>query len=275
VTANVNEFGMGRLEWNLRRLRDATYVLLLLGGIFLIFAPGRVRGWALLVPYLIAAAFTSLTIGKIGSNVNYFLELCAALSLMAGALVAWSRERRWLRIVLLVLLAFQVGRLMQTTLRDYVGGLTARRNDLNQLHQLEEVVETVDGPVLADEYMGMITLLRRSLYLQPFEVTQLAWAGVWDQTPLVESMRNRKFPLILIHFFPDYPVYKERWTAEMLSAIQRFYFPEKTLADTVVYRPIESWTPGESHPGALWWLPGGGELGVSWRENGLSERAGQ
>jgi hypothetical protein len=254
VTANVNEFGMDRLEWNLRRLRDATYVLLLLGGAFLILAPGRLRGWALLVPYLLGATFSGLTIGKIGSNVNYFLELCAALSLMAGALIAWSRERRWLRIVLLILLAFQVGRLMQTTLRDYVGGLNARRNDLKQLSQLEEVVEAADGPVLADEYMGMIILQRQSLYLQPFEVTQMAWAGVWDQTPLVESIRHQEFPLILIHFFPDYPVYKERWTEEMLSAIRRFYVPEKTLADTVVYRPIKSPTADESRPGVRSWL---------------------
>jgi 4-amino-4-deoxy-L-arabinose transferase-like glycosyltransferase len=237
VTANVNDFGTGRLEWNLRRLRDATCGLLLLGGAFLIVAPGRLRGWTLLVPYLIGAAFSGLTIGKIGSNVNYFLELCAALSLIAGALIAWGRERRWLRIVLMVFLTFQVAHLMQTTLKDYAGGLSARRGSVDQLRQLEELMGAVNGPVLADEYMGMITLHRRPLYLQPFEVTQLARAGVWDQTPLVESIRNREFPLILIHYFSEYPVYKERWTAEMLLAIQRYYVPEESLADTRVYRP--------------------------------------
>jgi hypothetical protein len=264
VTANVNDFGADRLGWNLRRLRDATYGLLLLGGAFLIFAPGRLRGWTLLVPYLIGAAFSGLTIGKIGSNVNYFLELCAALSLIAGALIAWSRERRWLRIVLMVLLTFQAARLMQTTLKDYAGGLRARRENVDQLRQLEEVVGAVDGPVLADEYMGMITLQRRPLYLQPFEVTQLARAGVWDQTPLVESIRNREFPLILIHYFPEYPVYKERWTEEMLSAVRRYYVPAKTLADTRVYRPFESRMLGDFCPGVTSWLPSSGDLEVAW-----------
>jgi hypothetical protein len=143
----------------------------------------------------------------------------------------------------MVLLAFQVARLMQTTLKDYAGGLRARRGDVDQLRQLEGLVIAADGPVLADEYMGMITLQGRPLYLQPFEITQLARAGVWDQTPLVEGIRNQAFPLILIHFFPEYPVYKERWTEEMLLDIQRYYVPGDSLADTRVYRPNASLSP--------------------------------
>jgi len=60
VTANVNEFDIQRLEWNLRRLRDAAPVLLLFGGVSLVLAPGRVRLWPLLVPYLIGGALSSL-----------------------------------------------------------------------------------------------------------------------------------------------------------------------------------------------------------------------
>ena len=86
--------------------------------------------------------------------------------------------------------------------------------------------------------MGMITLQGRPLFVQPFEVTQLAWAGLWDQTSLVQSIRDGDFALILIHHFRGYDVYKERWTQEMLSAIQGAYVLDRVLADTHVYRPV-------------------------------------
>jgi hypothetical protein len=270
VTANVNEFGMERLEWNLRRLRDTLPYLLFMGAISLVFAPTvRVRLWPLLVSYLVGASLSTLTIGKIGSNGNYFLEVSAALSLAAGVLVAWGRGRPWLRAIFLVLLALQTRLLMRTALNEYAEPLQERRQFLPALHALEELVANADGPVLADEYMGMITLQRRPLYVQPFEVTQLANAGLWDQTPLLESIRNRKFPIILIHYFPEYPVYKERWTVEMLSAINRAYIPTDSLAETRVYRPIGSRAPAEACPGAPWRLPTNGLLGVRQSDIGL------
>ena len=251
VTANVNEFGVERLEWNLRQLRDAAPILLVLGGVALVLAPGRVRSWPLLVPYLVGAALSGLTIGKIGSNVNYFLELSAALSLVAGALVAWSRQRRWLRAMLLILLALQTVRLMQTTADEYFEQLNGRLRFRQELGQLEGIVSDTEGPILADEYMGLVTLQGRPLYIQPFEVTQLANAGLWDQTPLIEGIRDREFSLVLIHYFPEYPVYKERWTPEILAAIRHNYAPGHLLANTRVYRPLGSRAPSQACPGAL------------------------
>jgi hypothetical protein len=203
------------------------------------------------VPYLIGAALSGLTIGKIGSNVNYFLELSAALSLVAGALVAWSGKRRWLRAMLLILLALQTVRLMQTTADEYFEQLNGRLRFRQELGKLEEIVAGADGPVLADEYMGLVTLQGRPLYIQPFEVTQLANAGLWDQTGLIEGIRDGEFSLVLIHYFPEYPVYKERWTPEMLAAIRHNYAPGHLLANTRVYRPLGSRAPSQACPGAL------------------------
>lgn len=196
VVANVNEFATERLMWNLRRLLDAAPVMLVLGGLILVVAPGRLGSWSLLVPYLIGAALSSLMIGKIGSNVNYL----------------------------------------------------NRRRDLLQLRELERMVAAADGPVLADEYMGMITLQRWPLYLQPFEVTQMARAGLWDQTPLVDNIGDGRFSLILIHYFRTFPVYKERWTGEMLAAINQAYVPGELLADTRVYRPARRLRLKEEKP---------------------------
>lgn len=266
VAANVNEFGVERLEEHLRHLRDTAPILLLIAAAFLLLAPGRVHSWLLLSPYLVGASLSSLMIGKIGSNVNYFLELSAALSLTAGAVLAWNRQRHWLRAGLLLLLTFQVGQLVRTTMDDYAGPLKERLAFQGEIRKLEEIVANTEGTVLADEYMGLVTLQGRPLYIQPFEVTQLANAGLWDQTALLESIRNREFSLVLIHHFPDFAVYKERWTPEMLSAIDRNYRLAHLLADTHVYRPrgwrkIASSEP-QTCPGAPWQLPAGSALGV-------------
>jgi len=117
--------------------------------------------------------------------------------------------------------------------------------------------------------MGLITLQGRPLYIQPFEATQLANAGQWDQAPLVESIHDKEFPLILIHHFPGAEVYKERWTPEMLSAISQAYRLAGILANTHVYRPIGSRTPSDACLGAPWQLPTSGDLGVRWSGAGL------
>ena len=88
------------------------------------------------------------------------------------------------------------------------------------MQMLEQEVKEMHGPVLADEYMGLLTLNDRTLYLQPFELSQLANAGMWDQQPLLDEIKNQNIDGILIHHFDPSPVFKERWTAEILARIQ-------------------------------------------------------
>jgi len=268
VTANVNEFDIETVKRIWRDLWRAASILLIIGGVSLFLAPRRVKTWSLLVPYLIGACLSAATIGKIGSNVNYLLELSAALTLAAGALLAWCRERPWLRTLMLILLALQVGQLMKATLSGPVESIKWRVYPGKELEDLEWIVETAKDPVLADEFMGMLTLQNRSLYIQPFEVTQLANAGLWDQTDLLAGIRDQKFSLILIHHFMGHPVYKERWTPEMLSAITENYASTDFLAQTVVFRPRDVAESGpaslEACPDAPWRLPTRGDLGMWW-----------
>jgi len=264
VTANVNQFDFERLEYWYREVRDTAPTLLVFGVAFLVLTfrgarsalPSHPRGWQLLTPYLVGAGLSALTIGKIGSNANYLLEFCAAISLSVGGLIAWSRDRRWLRAALLVLLALQTGHLMQTTLKEYVGGLRHRLQSAGDLNKLERIVKAADGPMLGDEYMGMITLQERPLFIQPFEVTQLANAGLWDQAAVIQSISAQEFPVILIGHFVDWPVYKERWTPEMLSAIMQNYTPTDFLADTIVYQPLDQGGNGTQPSGLVQYKSG-------------------
>jgi hypothetical protein len=250
VTANVNEFKVDQLEYWLKELKDTVPILLVLGGLLLVLGPiRRMTAWPLLVPFTVGGVFSALTIGKVGSNANYLLELSAALSLGMGMLVYWGREHRWRYGALLLLLTLQTGWLMNDTLDGPVMRLRFRTKDPITLKRLKEIVAEADGPVLADEQMGMLTLQERPLFMQPFEVTQLAIAGKWDQSTLLRSIRNHEYSLILIYQLPYTPIEDvQRWTPEMLTAIEANYASTKNMDGNVVYRPKAWQVTAEAPP---------------------------
>ena len=88
VTANVNPFSRNNVRFRAEELRDHALPLLVSAGAFVVLGGWRRPPlWWLVSPYLLGGTLSALTVGKTGSSVNYLFELCAALSLAAGALV--------------------------------------------------------------------------------------------------------------------------------------------------------------------------------------------
>jgi len=271
VTANVNEFTLDQLKFNWERFREAALLPLVIGVLSLFLVPRWNPLWTLAAPYLVGSALSAITIGKVGSNVNYLLELCAALSLAAGVLIAWSRvyiPLYSLRAALLILISFGVLKMINTTVKDYTWDLRERLAASSDLSQLETLVAEMPGAILADEYMGMLTLQGRPLLIQPFEVTQLAHAGKWDQTALLNSIKNKEFEAIIIY---DRPWLNERWTPEMLEAINRSYRLVDVVADNKVYKAFEQAAPKsiDACPSGEWRLPSDGLFGIQWMKSGI------
>jgi hypothetical protein len=236
VTANINEFRWERVSFNALGAGLAC-PLLLLGGLAFAWRAPRDKVWWLVVPYLALSVPLALLVGKVGSDVNYLLELSAALCLATGALVAWQRERPRLRALLISLLAFQVLALAQSSLvpsglQDYVV------DQEREVRQLSRIVAEAEGPVLTDEHMGLLPLNGKRIRLQPFEMTQLSRDGSWEQDRAVESIRDEEYAVVMM-WEPPFArdIKKDRWTEDMLGAIEAHYEPEERLADMVVYRP--------------------------------------
>jgi len=237
VTANINRFMWDLLEHNLANVWETLPYLVVLSAVFMLTAYRiDVRGYWLAAPYLLASAVTALTIAKIGSNVNYLFELSAGLSLMAGTVLAASGRRWWARGVLIALLAVQSAHLVGSV-KEVSAKQAEMRNYLyrNSPYVLSEIKST-NGPVLADGLMGLLPLAGRQIYLQPFEFTQLSDAGVWDETPLVDAIKNKKFGLIAIVVSPE-DLCKQRWTEAQLQAVETNYHPVKTFAGTTIFKP--------------------------------------
>jgi ABC-type glycerol-3-phosphate transport system permease component len=240
VTANANEFRWEQVSSNLSTM-EGIMPLLLVGGLAFVVLGLRSRtaSWWLVGAYLGGSAATTLLIGKVGSDVNYLLELSGALSLAAGTLMARYASQTGARCALLLALAVQVATMVQAS-QFYAGFQQGVIDQRSGLARLEALVDRSKGPVLADEYAGLLPLDGRRIYLQPFELTQLQRDGRWNQEPLLRSIKRRKFPLILI-WKPPYAagIEQERWTREMLEAIEENYEPVQKHLATVVYRPSD------------------------------------
>lgn len=286
ITANINAYDLPNLTQNLINFFHSSLIPILFGLLSFALTWGVNKMGFLSTSYLVGAFLSALTVGKAGSNVNYLLELCAALALCTGGVIAWANQPRNASpneagmgaptavpsllgsALVLVLTAGLIHSLYITSTR-YAYSLETGLDNTAGLIELEAYVKDTPGLILADEYMGMLTLQGRPLVIQPFEVTQLAYAGMWDQTPLLTSIAEQEFDAIILY---DQWWSLTRWTPEMLAAIQQHYSYTKYLAGNKIYTPnrplIVSYDP-VSCPGSTWTLPGDATRGVKWANGSL------
>lgn len=241
--------------------------------------------------YLAASAATALTMGKVGSNVNYLLQLSAALALSVGVTageVSWLAGRLprllgpllhgvlsvWLLVGLQQLFhvphtvddasrrqsmvtgvmegvqfaAWPLWRLdplgaQPATLRDrfraiYLGEQSTA--ELDHARRAHAHVTGIAGEVLSEDMTFTVTTGRR-IYLQPFEFTQLAEQGDWNQTQLLEDVRQRRFGVVVLRFRlgEDPTWHGERINAPLRQALEAAYRLDAVYGNYFVYRPRE------------------------------------
>lgn len=193
--------------------------------------------WPLVVPYCLGAVFMTLTAGMGNSSVNDLFEVAAALCLASGAFIAWAGENYWLKALLVFVLAWQVNVLIDWSRQDYIPALMNKVADTREVEQLAEYIREEEGPILADEYMGLLPLNGRRLYFQPLEYNQLQAANLWSEAPLVGSIEREEFSVILLYEPRDRSAISIRWTEQVRKAIYAHYKLQDTLARNFVYRP--------------------------------------
>lgn len=243
VTANVNAFDWTLLTAYLTDIGSHVPVLVLLlvaGGI--VGIRRQQQSTRLLIPYALSALVIVLTSGKEGSNVNYLLEFGTALCLASGLLLAAVRSSPRARTAVLVALLLQ-SLLLLVAPHGYYGYLGSLVDNRAVPARISAVVTASGGPILADEDAGFLPINGDPIVLQTFEFRQLALAGVWDQTPLLTSIENRTYPLIMIYTNGRSPsVLEQRWTPEMLTAIHANYRQTEVIdrggrRKTLIYEP--------------------------------------
>ena len=186
------------------------------------------------------------------------LEFSAALSLAGGAaLAATFQWKRWyvrlpLHLVVIGLLAYQCNVLVGLTRKNYDSHLTDRVTHLADITAIYQIVQDAQGPVLADEYMGLIPLAGKQLYFQPFEFKQMADNKIWDEAPFLDEIFNHKFDAILWYEPASWKEFiTARWTSSQIAVVLIAYDKVEKIGDVSVYRPKKIGLETGNKPTAL------------------------
>jgi len=202
--------------------------------------------------FFIFSFFTAMLSGKVGSDMNYFLNLLIASSMLGGLLVAdvsgiltKEKNRGWLIPVLLLIPAamYQCGFLEGNRINSFNPGLDAA----NYGSRVVQVLESARGPVLAEDE-GFSLLSDHDVIFNPFIMSELAREGIWDQTEFVESIERKEYEIIMLRFYIADPQHDDRpgvggfagwdrFTDEMELAILENYELDPDVLD--LYRNFE------------------------------------
>lgn len=216
-------------------------LLALAVGALLIAFWRKPAGWTLVASYVIAAGLLSLTVAKVGSYINYFLDLSAGCGLAAGACLAWVSARRYVAGAVLATLSLQA--LLMVRPNRLYDHLNTRLGASNGYARLTQIVRHANGPVLADEAMALLPLEDRRADFHPFAMVQLSRTGQWDESRFIDTLRQRRFSVILLRIPGRNPrILRSLWTDRMAAAITDNYervegIPVDDRAVIAVYRP--------------------------------------
>jgi hypothetical protein len=240
ITANVNALDSSIIETYWMELSHYLSIFLAGGALYLII--GAIFGrpaWWLIAPYSLGAVIVALTISKVGSDVNYLFELSAAFCFAAGGLIALTRRWFVLRVMVLLMLAAAVWMATDLSISKYDPILRERADHVERLQPLIEVIRSTDAPIIADEQIGLLVLNGKPILFQPFEMSQLALAGQWDQQPFLDALARGDYPIVMLYQPYRNPQLRfERWTPEMLRVLNDHFRPDLQTAETTVYRHI-------------------------------------
>jgi MFS family permease len=185
--------------------------------------------WCILV-FFVGGLLASLTVGKVGSGANYFIELISAGAVLGSLALHQIRMIKWSRKFIFLLLG--CGQLIWLLAGAvYLNRVTINNTweSMDRYNQIAKRIEAaaMNGPILSDDYLGVVVELGQSIYYQPFEYGQLYHAGIWDPIPLAEEIKSGRFSLILIGGDTlDKPCC---WPPELVTAIKDSY--------QIIYQP--------------------------------------
>lgn len=242
IVANLNRMELGRIFVMFKQLLIIWPVILIILVVSLIrLLPPINRNTAdftkasgqtaiilfLLLPFTIGSFITSLTIGKVGSDVNYFLELISACCLWVVIFISQlANSKPWMKRVIMGLFALQLiwGLVASYQLSNTV--IKERWRNLSFYNGLFQQVRSSAhlGKVLSDDYLDLVVLSGQPIYYQPFEYGQLYQAGLWNPDQFAVEIAQKKFSLILIG--GDTIDKKCCWPAPLVDAIQTNYRSE-------------------------------------------------
>ncbi len=239
VTANANPFVLSTVtDYFINLIVRAGYLVI---GIVLFICVERIGDRLTATPfviiYLIASAMAAISVGKVGSSINYIYELAAALCMGAGVALAWANQSYFLRAFVAIVIAIQAGSLSTWADESYLTYVRSKIQVRSDITKLADIVQAAQGQVLADEWMGLLPQQGYPLSYQPFEYYMLNIAGLWQPGDLQARITRHEFAAILLYNPSHFNSIQARWPKSVRDTIYANYKLQERLAETLVYVP--------------------------------------
>jgi hypothetical protein len=196
----------------------------------------------LLVIYLAFAALMMLTIMKIGSNINYFLEALCATAILAGvvcktaadALVRGSASDTNASLLLRIALPAVIG----VQALSVPAPLDTELDDagVRQSRQLVEMIRLANRPVVSDD-MVLIKRAGREVVWEPSIFAELASKRVWNERPFVERIRSGGFAFFVTRGERGQRLFDSRYTPAVADAMDAAYPVRRRVGAYLLHLP--------------------------------------
>ncbi|MBU1022998.1 glycosyltransferase family 39 protein, partial [bacterium] len=185
--------------------------------------------------YFCFAFLISLTSGKIGSDLNYFLETIVAAHILLAVFLNYLLKEKvefsgsLIATCLVFLIALDYAFIHDNRKYSY----QPDKDDRTYATILVSMIKDREGPILSEDE-GFPAICGKEVQFNPFIMTELSKEGIWDQTDFVNSIENKKYDLIILRFDVTNPNHEDkpglggyagwdRWTEEMELAIRKNY----------------------------------------------------
>jgi hypothetical protein len=187
---------------------------------------------------LVSIPVTMLALLHPTGNYNHLLNLLAPLCLAVGIMAGWGadwlsetgRHRRltWLGAgllggVMLVVLAQAALTYNKPFYEWYTPLAQPLPERAARMQQLETVVRNTSGYILSEDQWLLLKNGKEVLYDDPVAMSALSRAGQWDESVLLEDLRRRKYPLIILQYDLTGELYNPRWSDAGLATVQENY----------------------------------------------------
>jgi hypothetical protein len=177
---------------------------------------------------------TVFTLGRVGAHGQYVLELLVVTLLFLVRTTGLPEIPGRAALVSIQILILLIYAPLFIVLEEGLWDLSANR----AATQIYPWIQNQSGPVLSQQNSFPL-FGRGGIYIQLFHFTALSRAGLWDQSLFLNEIDKRTFCCVITEF----PIEKqarshnadERFTPEMLKALQRNYRTEKVIGPYYIY----------------------------------------
>jgi hypothetical protein len=194
---------------------------------------------SLFVFYFVIALITSIAAGKTGSGINYFIELIATSCVLFGFFVEEINQKLSRSQIPQIFIATVLA--IQFIPNPHFFRTYTYTQDLKYGEKISNYVKQSSGRILTED-AGFAVLNGRVPITQPFDVTQLSKNGLWDQSVLLNALRDKSISLSILTINLTNIQYDDikdtlSFTKEVIRELKKNYKLVDHLGRFYIYKP--------------------------------------